>query len=120
MIRCREGGEKGARRFPFGDTRAKQSSSRWMHFLPRLNLSAGAGTNLSVSFEISTRVGSRWKRVMLVLCRVGLFDSSDRINNFTPPFDKFISPEPASWRLYDIYIYIFDFNLNGDLIARST
>lgn len=91
-----------------------------MHFLPRLNLSAGAGTNLSVSFEISTRVGSRWKRVMLVLCRVGLFDSSDRINNFTPPFDKFISPEPASWRSYDIYIYIFDFNLNGDLIARST
>lgn len=37
-----------------------------MHFLPRLNLSAGAGTNLSVSLEISTRVGSRWKRVMLV------------------------------------------------------
>lgn len=74
-----------------------------MHFLPRLNLSAGAGTNLSVSFEISTRVGSRWKRVMLVLCRVGLFDSSDRINNFTPPFDKFISRETTRY----IYIYIY-------------
>lgn len=36
--------------------------------------------------------------------RVGLFDSSDRINNFTPAFDKFISRESASWRLYEIYI----------------